>query len=775
MTIDLEIVLNSLVRSRMWSKRDSLLKFRRIVLDVDSVVDFLYRMCIDNHIKRQKSTLPSSQMIPDLYSATIVDYREFSRYVVQLFDFFSDHAIEPVLVYEGKFMEAPLFGLLAAGFTKNTQKVVELIANINDYDQHHQKLSSIPLNQHMRPNLALNIFKTIVNLRRAKQQRYEIYVHQAFYSSYPKMVQLARDYKCPVLTNNCDFIIMDVRAGFVLFDDFWHQHIELHDLATRNSKSSSGSSKKNKSPHAQPASKIKSVSLKGKNNKSPGTKLEEELPFIGSDFHYNILFLHQHPGLNANLAISLFPLTTVDFVVRHSKSLKKLKVYPSIEFKEKDFLQPTKLESKNQERTMYKRHQMAANRLEMALTFLTARSVGMLGNLIRGEATRTNSSFDVDFRQLFYYYAAAHEFKQRLRTILKYMDDVYELNYIEQCLTNRECSGDYLLNILCVSIGHLASVNYNRFIQFEDLQTKHSAYSVLNRSKSMLMSLFCDNKTHKSENSISNNVQKLETITRYPEASLTIIDRQYSKLTEQTVTTTHENVTLDSLRPKLQLVNLSRGHVNKLDCVAFINLIFQSSDITKLAKKIESSLSNLTNELQNEKQLKLEVAIFHALFQSATQHASRDDKYFTSASYSTLIHHFEIALVNHFLFYHSHSNIANNNKAHLSDLIKLVKRQSLDTTARPALLTATTDHHTKKKVKQTSKQSLIDNNVESKQVRQLIELLNSSVELYTELNSFFSYPLPKLALHQTYNPVLIYNLTAYANSHLASDKALIKF
>lgn len=740
-------ILGYLVRSGMWSREDSLLRFKRVVVDVESTVAYLHRHCVDNHLRRQKAAL-SNNRSPDLYAATLVNYTEFSGYVKQLLDYFADHNIEPILVYEGKLMEAPLYGLLAARFDWNTRRVVESVAAIANYNKTGQQIAA---DQLAAPSLALIIFKMIVNVQRRAGAR--IKVRQAFYSAYPQMAKMARDYQCPVLTNRGDFIIMDVRAGFLLFDEFWFQHVELHGLISgQDSKSESLSGQaKTKTPKS-PKSRVK-LSKSPRDGAGKG---------VTSKFHQSYLFYHQHPGLNAELAMNLYPLTSKDFSIKYVKSLKRLQIYDP-HYGDRELKPEPKL---NPIKKTYKQHHLSANRLDMVLRFLSSKTLDILGNLVRGEATRLNSSFDVDYRNLFNYYAVAYEFKQRLRFTLKYILDPLQLNYIEWCLINRECTPDHLLGLLCCSVGRMACVSYNRCLQMEDLETNRSAYWLMNRGKTMLMSLLSENKSRKSEHSLSLSSKQPDTITRYAEAALTTVDRERGELIEHTLHTYHEDTRLDAIRNKLQLTKLARRQVDVQHRREFINLVFRAPNLTALPNKMETVVTKLL--ANDEHNLKTEFAILRSLFHYSFASASAEDNHFKSA-YTDLSHHFETALVNAYLYTNARLSKAAAS-GNLPALVDLVHKKNFENVATVQQETSNTGSQTSSPVDGRKKK---DRNV-TKRIRHLIELLNASIESYCELNAFLEYPTSSINLYVHYNPILLFNLTMYSLNH-ADNKVLIKF
>lgn len=769
MAIDSRLVLDQLVRSGIWSSPNNILKFKKVVLDVDSIVTYLYHYCNSKHVRRLKS-LPGGSEQLDYYSTTIVNYVEFSQYVNQLLDFFAHHTIEVALVYRGKYMEAPIFGLLPAQFKKNTQRVSESLLLLINYDKLDAKAIE-EQQKHKKPsrqNLALNIFKLIVNAKR--QSNAKIQAHQAFYSPYPTLAKLARDLQCPVLTNNGDFIIMDVRAGFVLFNEFWQTYFETINVVSKYQSTSSLASQSNSSKSPIGLSISRSL-FSPKNNYT-------------IRFNYNRSFLRQHPGLNAPLALQLFPQTSSEFIAIHSKSLLRLKIYDR-EFSEKELMLPIVTGKQNQ--SMH--YHWAAARLEQVLMFLCGKNADLLGNLIRSEATRINSTFDEDYRSLFNYYAVAYEFKSRLKFILKYINDATQINHVEWCLLNRECSADYLLSLLSCAIGHLASVSYNKTLQFEDLNTKKSAYSMLDHSKCLLMSLFSDNKSHKCEPSISLSSKQRENIsTRYSLASLTIIDRENSKLIERSLTTTYDDAQLDAIRGKLTLGNIARRNVAKQDLIKLINMAFKSNDLTKMSPKLEAHVGPLLGG-NDEQFIKSELAIVLSLHKYCFEIASSDDEYFKKA-YRKISHHFEVAVLNHYLYIKQVKSRVKVSKE-LVQLVNLILKQDFENVINPMRESNQPSRQSRSPKDATKREGLRKSSISPvasktssingrsscnktarKQIRHLVELLNSSLEAYCELNAFLNYPMPKLNLHLHYNPILLCNLAFHSYAY-PNDKSLI--
>lgn len=759
MSLDSSKVLEYLVRTGIWSTKGSPFLFKHIVVDTESVVKYIYETCIANHLKRRKIT-PNQHY--DLYSTTLVNYVEFSCYVKSFLNFFLDNRIEPILVYEGKLMEAPIFGFQASKISSNRHQFENLISSINDYNNGGKEESIEELIKRLKcPNLALNMFKTVVNMRR--RLGLPIRAYQAFYNSSPLMAKLARDFRCPILSNDCDLILMDVRAGFILLNEFWLKYID-----------SEQSFSKNKSQILNKSSKMSII----------GSQTSSKLPHnnIKCNFNNHLMFIHQHSGLNQISATNIFPLATTDFIVEYSKSLTRLRIYQD-QYNSKDFVYPYCMTPKQ----AYRIHHNSANRLEKIIFFLTTKDTDVVGNMIRGEAQRTGSSIYNDYKHLSNYHLVACDFKKRLKIVLKFVNDLAILNYIEQCLTSRECTSEYLIDLICCSVGKLASFSYNKRMQVECLKSKHSAHYLLDEGKRMLMSLFSGNKSQMGlvSNSLSNKQKEIFS-KQYPRASLTIIDRECSKISERIIPTTHNNTKLNLMKERLQLTSIAKNRVTKQEKVAFLNLVFKTKNLIQLPKEIDDIVT--THLGKDEHHIKTELSIVLSLFKYCLIVAMEGDKTFKSLHWF-MVKHMENAIVRHYLFINYNSTGGRKGQQHtLTALIDLIVKNNFESIASTKLIEKTKkepltknalsslsststkspiSHKNQSSISSTNnsislKSSLQDS---SKSIRHLIELLNTSLEQYYELNAFFEYPLPKLNLHIHYNPILIYNLCLHSFEH----------
>lgn len=772
MSLDSSEVLRYLVKTGIWSRKRKLSAFKHVIVDAESVVRYIYKICIRNNCKKGKNII-------DLYTTTLINYIEFSNHVEIIFDFFLDNRIEPILVYEGKPMEVSQFGFIAAKFTSNRHKVSNLVSSISDYNNGGgRKRGTIDqvINELNRPNLALNLFKTIVNMRH--RLGLPIKVYQAFYNSLPLMTKLAKDFECPIITDNCDSILMDVRAGFILLDDIWSKHINLKDKTSPKMMARASRISMSKSTVSTPvSSKISTYD-------------------IVCRFNYHSMFIHQHPGLNQISTAILFPLTTTDFIMEHSKSLARLNIYRDpCSFK--DLNHPQSVTSKQ----AYRMHHNSANRLERAIFFLTTKDVEVISSMIKGEEQRAKSTFFHDYKQLYHYHLVACDFKKRLKVVLKYINDPAIFDYIEQCFTMKESTSDYLIELLCCSIGRSASFSYNSCIQFENVKSKHSANHILDESKRILMSLCSANQTHNGEVSKWLPDNQRESIPKYPTASLTIIDREYSKIVERTVPTNYSDNKLDSIRDRFQLVNIAKHTVTKQEKIALLNFIFKTQNLMKLPREIDEIVCRHLD--RDEHHIKIELSIVLSLFRYCFNIAAESDKDFKSL-YWIVAQHMENAIVEHYLYRNytltggqtslrslvdlitkndfesvrNFNNFTTSTKRVESSLKNASKLDSVKTvspTSRRASRSPTTSNVSRspRAASIASRTTSMSSSSKPKSpqlsasklrrlIRHLLELLNTSLEGYYELNSLLDYPLPKLNLHIHYNPILIFNLSIYS-------------
>lgn len=712
-------VLAKLVKTGMWCSNDSISKFRRFILDVDSVIDYLYRLCLKRNLKRQVSLNRVSKS-----TVSLLNYKEFSQVVGQLFRYFEDHRIEVILVYGGKNLEAQLFGNVAAECETNSSQVAEQIRSLSSD-------KPIDIDRIQRPNLALNIFKMIVEERRKSKSSCKISPIQAYYHSFPVMAKLARDFQCPVITNDGSFIVYDVRAGFILFDEFWFHHIELHDLVINRDKSTSRSLER-KSKKRSPRGRVVMSGPTSPNSAD-----------IRSRFHYHFKFLRQHPGLSSHMALNLIPLSRPDFCHRYASSLRRMNIFDND-------IDDTNLGLSRSSKGTYGDYQMAANRLEMTIRFLIEKNHRVMTNLMRSQTKITNSNLLDDYTQLYYYYNVAHELKFRLRYILKSVWDPVELNFIEWCLVNRHCTADYLLNLLTCSIGPVSSINYNRYMQFEDVQTNHSALSMADRSRYTIMSLLQYDTQNRDESSStklklkpkSKSRTSTETKSKYSSSFLAIFDRKQTNIIQRTLSSSPNDPKLRETCAGIQLDFLAYREVKRENCAKCINFVFKSDDLTRIPNRFNEIIKVLLGDAARKVNGSLtELAISLNLFRFCSTQAATGDKYFEQ-SYRKLLPHFERAIFNSYIL--QYKQPAKSNKT--DRLVQMIQKRDYSTTAQPIGV----DHDEQQ-----------SNDLPTR-LRHLIELFNSTLEAYLELNALLNFSMPRLKLHKSYNPILIYNLAVYS-------------
>lgn len=810
MASDLQVIAPKLVRSGLWSGRDNLCRYKHVILDADSIAAHLYRLCVADQVRRQRCIISTNQ-IPDLYSASLVNYSDYCGRIEQLFMFISDHNIEPIVVYSGKtHLEPNFYGLIAGEQASNTQKVNYRLSSLINYDHKQSSSSDIQLDL---PPLAMNLFKLTFNTSKILSPA-KCMAYQAYYSSFPLMAKLARDFKCPVLTNEFDFLLMDVRAGFILFDDFWLHHVELHHLAT----TAVISKEQNSVIKMETRKLVSPKSSTGGGSCSPMT--------IGCTFHYNKLFLRQHPGLTPETALYLFPLTNVDFVTCYAAQLKKVRIYDLHYNRQQDYLfRPLASGSDppRKNKLAYGKYHKAAKRLELALNYLCGQESIVLENFIKGDPSIRSrvTGFGADFRFMVSKYAVAHDFRQRLKFILKkspfasQKDSDKQLDHVQECLTRRECTSGYLIDVLLCSLGRTSTKSFNISLAYEDLKTSRSAQSVGDRSRSMLMNLFSPLPPPSKQNN------RPQWSTGKP-ARLLRVDRALSKMAEIVVDNLSdcEGSKLEELREPLKLAKLSSNSKaatdpgNKMSAAAkFINQAFMTTDLRQLPKKLDDAL---TSGVALAKDLRVELAIVWWVFKFCLQNACRaGDNYFKRA-YSKVGRDFELALVNHYI--HLNCRLPKSSKSKPSEqqqqqnpssaLVALISRRDLENVAlasegaqssrsskslaaasSPTInsksSTGSSAQILSKLTAKSSKSSVASSGgssstkltqtitspeaaKSSRKIRHLIEMLNVGLATYFELNGFLGYPLPRLSnfpLH--YNPILLYNLTL-----LSGDKAL---
>lgn len=866
MASDLQVITPKLIRSGMWSARDNLCRHRHLIVDADSVALHLFRYCVADHMRRQKSILSTNQMV-DLYSASIVNYADYCRRIGQLFRFLADHHIEPVLVYSGlRNLESHLYSSpVASGTASSKQQVSYRLSALISYD----KERTIDTQSINLPPLAMSLFKMTVNnntntnTNTAGRTRKMIETHQAYYSSFSLMTKLARDFGCPVLTNECDFLLMDTRAGFILFDELWLHHIELHNLATSQTAAATAA---NASESAQSRSRITQhhSSKTSSADASSSTRLSVR-------FYYNHLFLRQHPGLTAETCLYLFPLTSVDFVTTYASQLKKIRLYDSL-YQRQDFLaRPIAAATTTTTTTtttdnsfalrrnsgIYQQYHKAAKRLELALNYVCGKEAIVLENLIKGDQTigSRGTGFGADFRHLVAKYAVSYSFTQRLQFVLGKAGGVHfsanaakQLGpYIQECLTRRECSANYLLELIYCCVGRLVCRSYNYSLAFEDLNCKRSANSIgQDRAKSMLMSLLNPPPLQPPTSGAGGALRSRVSVQK--RSGLIRVDREGSKMAELLVDNVSDcgGAQLESLREPLRLAKLAStggssgtDQTNRLSAATkFINQAFMATgaDMRQLPEKLEAQLNE---RFKLTKEIRLELAIVRSAFRFCLQKASSGDSYFKRTYSATKIgHDFELALVNYYICLNHHQNLTSSSSSssalagakrkavagELGDLLALISKQDLENVAQPftretasiesrtsftsgsglseqqsaktSSSTATTKSSTKSsstskgstssaaaaaatanqstsklKLTTTTTTAKAKSTKSSRMIRHLIEMLNTALASYCELNAFFGYPMPKLQnLHRHYNPILLYNLCLQSE-----DKALIQF
>lgn len=134
----------------------------------------------------------------DLAGMSMVDLGAFFR---NKFKRLVERNVKPIIVYSGARVSEKLYGSLAAkcNHLESSSRAAMQRFSRQDF--------SIQL-----PNLVMNALKEVIN-------EFGFEVHQSCYESHPVMAQLARKYRCPVMTSHSDFIFTHVPNGFIWTDD----------------------------------------------------------------------------------------------------------------------------------------------------------------------------------------------------------------------------------------------------------------------------------------------------------------------------------------------------------------------------------------------------------------------------------------------------------------------------------------------------------------------------------------------------------------------------
>ena len=139
----------------------------------------------------------------DQYGFNMVEYGKFIR---KFFLKLKGANVTPLVVYNGGRLSEQQFGPLCSK------------ANFLDRSSHVRMMllarNGSRLDHRIFPELACNAIKQIIN-----ELDLEHHPVQSVYEVYPKLAELAEQNDCPVLTSHSDFILTNVRNGFILAEE----------------------------------------------------------------------------------------------------------------------------------------------------------------------------------------------------------------------------------------------------------------------------------------------------------------------------------------------------------------------------------------------------------------------------------------------------------------------------------------------------------------------------------------------------------------------------
>lgn len=160
-----------------------------------------------------KARLLTGQEKMDRFGMSMVAYGQFFK---RFIDRLRQAKITPIIVYNGARLSELKYGPLVAK-TKHLEKSTR----IRLYKM--RKWGPRLLDDQVIPSIACNVLKQIVT-------ELQLEAHQSTYEVYPLLVKLANENDCPVLTSHRDFILANVKRGFLLFEEFDQQQHGRHQL-----------------------------------------------------------------------------------------------------------------------------------------------------------------------------------------------------------------------------------------------------------------------------------------------------------------------------------------------------------------------------------------------------------------------------------------------------------------------------------------------------------------------------------------------------------------
>lgn len=182
-----------------------------LVIDANNLLCYLFAvLCLDNNSPYYRN---------DIYGGDFIAYCDAVR---NFFKNLEKCAITPILVFDGSVIGKTELN----DFVASKEKVV-LQRGLEKFNT-AKSITEFPSqtdNRLLLPQRLNNVFKIIVN-------ELGIQKIQAPYEADTHIARVANDLNCPVLTNDSDFIIYDLKQGFIMID-FFHFKTPIVDRSGR--------------------------------------------------------------------------------------------------------------------------------------------------------------------------------------------------------------------------------------------------------------------------------------------------------------------------------------------------------------------------------------------------------------------------------------------------------------------------------------------------------------------------------------------------------------
>lgn len=171
-----------------------------IVIDASNLVCALY-LRSQKHERR------------DLFGGDMVQY---GRYLNQYFTNLKQCNIVPVLVCDG-----------AQTYEENKSKTAEKYRRALDRFQNVMSINKLGFGDFTLPATATNVFRSVaVDLG--------IQIVQCMYEADAEVARISNDLRCPVISNDSDFFLMNLPYGLITIDSLQHENIRRHTSSNDN-------------------------------------------------------------------------------------------------------------------------------------------------------------------------------------------------------------------------------------------------------------------------------------------------------------------------------------------------------------------------------------------------------------------------------------------------------------------------------------------------------------------------------------------------------------